>query len=272
MLHFIRLLPNQNLITEKKMPEYPPYTELEVYCKATECGIGDKLYTSVLIGDLQEAAEQSSHSLGYGTDFLKENSICWIILWMHIEIDRLPEWHEKFKIRTWSTGLEKLYYGREFEIYDSSGTRIGKASSTWILADWNTHRPVIANKRPELPSVVVQSPEFVFGESCPKITFPDKNKVAGDSDKPVIIKYADYTELDRNRHVNNSRYTAWAYDALFKSGYDVSAVKSISIMYNSEVKQGEKVELYISGKDGKLSVYGYKDADTKVFAAELVLC
>ena len=253
------------------MADYPPYTELEVYCKATECGIGDRLYASVLIGNLQEAAEQSSFSLGYGTDFLKENNICWIILRMHIEIDRLPLWHETFKIRTWATGLEKIYYGREFEVYDASGVRIGKATSTWILADWNTHRPVIANKRPELPPAFVQSNDLVFGKKCPKIEFPDKSDIAGTSDKPVIIKYADYTELDRNRHVNNSRYTAWAYDALFKSGYDVSSVREISINYNSEVRQGEKVELYIEDNGGKLAVYGYKDVDTKVFAAELKL-
>lgn len=253
------------------MTDYPPFTELEVYCKATECGIGDRLYASVLIGDLQEAAEQSSFSLGYGTDFLKENNICWIILRMHIEIDRLPLWHETFKIRTWATGLEKIYYGREFEVYDSSGNRIGKATSTWILADWNTHRPVIANKRPELPPAFVQSTDLVFGKKCPKIDLPDKADVAGASDKPVIIKYADYTELDRNRHVNNSRYTAWAYDALFKSGYDVSSVKEILINYNSEVKQGDKVELYIADNGEKLAVYGYKDADIKVFAAELKL-
>lgn len=253
------------------MPDPLPYTELEVYCKATECGIGDKLYASVLIGDLQEAAEQSSNTLGYGTDFLKENNICWIILRMHIEFDRLPLWHETFKIRTWATGLEKLYYGREFEVYDSEGIRIGKATSVWILADWNTHRPVIANKRPELPPPLVQSPDLVFGKPCPKIDFPDKSVIAEASDKPVIKKYADYTELDRNRHVNNSRYTAWAYDALFKSGYDVSAIKEISIMYNSEVKQGEKVELYIADNGEKLAVYGYKDENTKVFAAELKL-
>ena len=116
------------------MPDYPPYNEIEVYCKATECGIGDSLYTSVLIGDMQEAAEQSSYSLGYGTDFLKENNMCWIILRMHIEIERLPKWHETFKIRTWATGLEKLYYGREFEVYDSQGTRIGKAIFSFLSA------------------------------------------------------------------------------------------------------------------------------------------
>ena len=253
------------------MPEVQPYTELEVYCKATECGIGDKLYASVLIGDLQEAAEQSSNTVGYGTDFLKENNICWIILRMHIEIDRLLEWHETFKIRTWATGLEKIYYGREFEVYDSKGERIGKATSVCILADWNTHRPVIANKRPELPPPLVQSKDLVFGKPCPKVDFPDKSEVAGSSDKPVIIKYADYTELDRNRHVNNSRYSAWAYDALFKSGYDVSAIKEISINYNSEVKAGEKVELFICNEEGKVCVYGYKNIDLKVFAVEFTL-
>ena len=62
------------------MAETNKFTEMEVYCKATECGIGDKLYCSTLIGDLQEAAERSSYSLGYGTDFLKDNKMCWIIL------------------------------------------------------------------------------------------------------------------------------------------------------------------------------------------------
>ena len=91
------------------------------------------------------------------------------------------------------------------------------------------------------------------------------------NDKPVIIKYADYNELDRNRHVNNSRYTAWAYDALFKQGIDVSLIEDIIINYNSEVLAGEKVELFISQNIDKISVYGYKNTDTKVFAAELTL-
>ena len=42
-------------------------------------------------------------------------------------------------------------------------------------------------------------------------------------------------------------------------------------MYNSEVKQGEKVELYIADNGEKIAVYGYKDENTKVFAAELKL-
>ena len=253
------------------MSDNSKYTEMEVYCKATECGIGDKLYCSSLIGDLQEAAERSSNTLGYGTDFLKENSICWIILKMRLHFTELPSWHETFRIRTWATELDKFYYGRDFEIYSSDGRLIGMATSTWILADWNTHRPVIASKRPELPPPCIQDPRMVFGENCPKLRFPARNDIVGNSDKPVIIKYADYNELDRNRHVNNSRYTAWAYDALFKHGYDVSLVEDLVINYNSEVMAGEKVELFILEKDSKVCVFGYKDFDTKVFAAELTM-
>ena len=51
------------------MTEDVKFTDLEVYCKATECGIGDRLYCSTLIGDLQEAAERSSTSIGYGTKY-----------------------------------------------------------------------------------------------------------------------------------------------------------------------------------------------------------
>jgi len=253
------------------MSEIAKFTEMQAYCKATECGIGDKLYCSTLIGDLQEAAERSSNTLGYGTDFLKQHDICWIILKMRLQFTELPSWQEKFKIRTWANYIDKFYFGRDFEIFSADDRLIGKATSVWILADWNTHRPVIASKRPELPPTQIQDPRLAFGEKCPKIIFPDRNDVAGESEKPVVIKYADFNELDRNRHVNNSRYTAWAYDALFKCGYDVTRIEDLVINYNSEVKAGEKVELFISEKDGKLTVFGYKNIDTKVFAVEITM-
>lgn len=242
---------------------------LNVAAKATECGIGDKMFASVLIGDLQEAAEKGSYKTGYGTDFLREHDICWIILRMRLRFTRLPSWHEDFTIKTWFTGLEKISYGRDFEIIDRNGDQIGIATSTWILADWNTHRPVIARKRPELPEDRSAIDFKIFGENCPKLDFPDRDDISSMTDKPVILKYADFSELDRNRHVNNSRYTAWVYDALFKAGVDVSKVNEITINYNSEVKAGEKIELYITENNEGYRVYGYKNTDVKVFAAAL---
>ena len=148
------------------------FTEYEAFCKATECGLGDKMFCSALIGDIQEAGERGSDALGYGTPFLRDHGICWIILRMRLHFDTLPSWGDTFYIRTWANSLKKIYYGREFEIVDSSGNVIGMATSTWILADWNSHRPVIAGKNPDLPEYVLQGDAYVFGDECPKIKVP----------------------------------------------------------------------------------------------------
>ncbi|MCH4153074.1 MAG: thioesterase [Saccharofermentans sp.] len=245
------------------------YAQLDTYCKATECGMGDKLFASVLIGDLQEAAEHGSGNIGYGTEFLKTQNICWIILRMKLSFDRLPSWEEHFKVQTWATGIDRISYGRDFRIVDSEGNVIGRSTSTWILADWNTHRPVIARKRPELPVYDPEPALKVYGYDCPKLDFPDRSSFTGC--EPTIIKFADFSELDRNRHVNNSRYTAWAYDAVFKSGVDINIIKGLTINYNSEVHAGEKVELYVVSRQGYASVYGYKNNDVKVFCVEMEL-
>ena len=110
------------------MSDIPEYTNLELYCKATECGIGDKLYCSTLIGDLQEAAERGSYDMGFGTDLLKTNELCWIILKMRLNLVELPSWHDTFKIRTWGNYIDKFYFGRDFEIFSSDGRLIGRAS------------------------------------------------------------------------------------------------------------------------------------------------
>ena len=51
----------------------------------------------------------------------------------------------------------------------------------------------------------------------------------------------------------------------------MTLIEDLVINYNSEVKAGEKVELFISEKDGKLTVFGYKNIDTKVFAVEITM-
>lgn len=253
------------------MAEQDFYTDLPVYCKATECGIGDRLFASVLIGDLQEAAERSSNKDGYGTDFLRENNICWIILRMHLKFSRLPSWQERFTIRTWGTDLNKISYGRDFEIRAEDGSLLGQATSTWILADMNTHRPVIARKRPELPPYEPVDRPKVFGADCPKLVFPEREEVEKIKSKPVISKYADFSELDRNLHVNNSRYTAWAYDVLYKYGIDVDSVSEIIINYVAEVKAGEKVDLFLVEKEDSMLICGYKNEDVKAFCVEIRL-
>lgn len=242
---------------------------MDFYVKSTECSHDSVLSMAVLLGDLQEAADKGAFDTGFDRSVINSHNACWIILRMRVKMFRMPIWRERFFIRTWSTGCEKFYFDREYEIVDSSNSVIGIASSLWILADMNTHRPLIPSKVEGLPSVHPSCSDLVFGDRCSR-NMPIKL----DSEfVPIITKYADYSELDHNHHVNNTRYMAWTYDALYKFGFDVSKISEFSLSYISEVLPGEKVELYVKecSDSNKIIVSAFKNDDINVFDAEICI-
>ena len=241
------------------------YSELKFYTKSTDCGTDSCLSPYVLLSDLQETADYGAADTGWSREAIGEYNCCWIVLRYLISIKRLPSWKEEFTIRTWTRGAQKLFFGREFEVYDSHGECIISSSSVWILADKDTHRPVFPSALETLPQRLVQSERLAVGQNCPKLKIPVKPADI----KPVITKYADYSELDHNNHVNNTRYLAWIYDALYKGGFDIHSVNEININYVAEVKSGSKVDIYVDKSENGLFVYGYREDDTGVFVSEL---
>ena len=246
--------------------DIPEFSECSYYIKGTDCGPDDGILMSVLVGDIQEAAEKGASDCGFDTHDINKLNACWIVLRNRIHMIRIPKWRETITIRTWHTGVDKFYFGREYEIFDEAGSVIGYATSIWIIADINDHRPIVPGRTKGFDTAGSQNSKMVFGSPCPKLKTP-----ARPDEKPAIIKYADYSELDHNHHVNNSRYLAWIYDAIHKNGYDTAKINDININYLNEVKDSERVDVFVVPEEsGNIRVYGYKNDDIGVFAAELV--
>ncbi len=241
------------------------HSEVDFYTKSTDCGTDSCLAPHVLLSDLQETADKGAADTGWGREEIGKYDCCWIILRLRVNIKRLPKWREHFTVTTWSCGAKKLFFDREYEIFDENHELIGSGTSVWILADKETHRPVFPSKLTELPQRIVQSERMALGESCPKLKIP----VIDEDSEPLITKYADYTELDHNNHVNNTRYLAWVYDALYKGGYDVHGISDININYINEVKSGQKVEIFVQKSENGLYIFGIRDDDTGVFVCEI---
>jgi len=241
------------------------YSEIQFYTKSTDCGTDSCLAPYVLLENLQETADNGAADTGWGRDEIGEYGCCWIVLRCRLHINRLPSWREKYTVRTWSCGSRKIFFDREYEVYDEDHNLLAGATSVWILAEKDTHKPVSPSKLESLPQDVVQSDKLALGQTCPKLKLPRLSEEL----KPLITKYADYTELDHNHHVNNTRYLAWVYDALFKGGYDVHKVCDININYISEVKCGQKVDIYSIESEEGLLVFGYRDDSSGVFVCEI---
>ena len=73
-----------------------------------------------------------------------------------------------------------------------------------------------------------------------------------------------YSDVDSNRHVNNTRYTAWAMDCLPDELTFTQDLREIEINFNREARPGETVSLfhaedggshYVEGRVGDISIF-----------------
>lgn len=218
----------------------------------TETDIADRLHYHALCAMLQEAACLDVDHHGFGADIMDSYHACWLLLRMRVDMVKIPKWKDVIYIRTWSAGYQKVLFNREFAIFDGNKEEIGRATSVWIIAQQGDHRPV----RPStIPGMDMYASKEATEQKIDKL-FPLEEEKRGNAH--TLTRYADYSDIDRNMHVNNTRYIAWSEDS-FYSQQDVSTqISSMTINYASEVKPGEEVKIYRSNTDGGVQIDGFE--------------
>ena len=168
---------------------------------------------------------------------------------------------------------------RDFLLCDEQEEAFGIASTEWLIASRESHRP----QRPDR----VLPPERLPLLSVPVFDLKAQrlhDMVFTPSELPVLSRYADFSDIDRNHHVNNTRYIAWVMDALAafmlqhrtEQNDQLSIrVKSLDTQFVSEVGIGQKVHVYVQPDQKNHSLYRIEAqhaADRKtVFRAQVVL-
>ncbi len=224
--------------------------------RSSDIDFADQLQFSSLFAYLQEAAYRHAEQLGIGTACLDLLDLSWVLTKTSLRIDHLPHWGEQIQVRTWSRGAKKLTFARDFIV--SSGPAGGpylpfaRVSTEWLVIHKQTHRP----QRPESVldaanlAATAKATESVLEGPCPKVPIPAEREI-------ILKKSADFSEIDRNRHLNNTRYIAWAIDALYMSRWqDLSRlsnldvkpleIAAIDLNYLAEILPGKPVNLSVS--------------------------
>ena len=230
----------------------------------TDTDYQDRLQMNALFSMLQEAASCNATEHGWGFEKLDGEDYCWILLRMSVRMQRLPSWREKVHVDTWSRGADKLYFHRDFIIMDENKNRIGAATSIWILADRISHRPVRPDHVFSLEKTQFD-PVGVLPFEPPKLrtTYSAEEMASGEYASQTLVKYADFSEIDRNLHVNNTRYVAWSIDAAHRQSLEQGDIFGIDICYHAEIKFGEKVHLFIREDDPRVSIDGFCESTKK---------
>ena len=79
-----------------------------------------------------------------------------------------------------------------------------------------------------------------------------------------------FSQLDRNGHMNNTRYLDWLADLLPSDFHASHKVQEFTLCYLNEAKEGEEISLHYTLSDGPtLTVDALRETD-RIFSAQVI--
>lgn len=223
----------------------------------------EHLHMHALFGMLQEAAARNAEELGWGPVAMDDMNASWIILRMSVRLEKKPVLSERIFIETWSRGYERLLFIRDFLIYDSKDSIIGRATSSWIPIDKSSGKPIRPQFFDQISERAYNERKALFDHAVRLKPFVSDMEYAKDHIE-YIKKYADYSDIDKNLHVNNTRYIAWSMDAANFANLTQYDMLSADINYMCEIKHREKVYLFFASSDDEIRVDGIVEGTGKI--------
>jgi len=193
-----------------------------------------RIKPSAICNFLQETAWRDASRMGFGFEDVTEQNQVWVLVGLLLKVNYLPGWGSNIIVKTWPRKVDRLFAYRDFRVMTEQDDIIGGASSSWMLLDMDTRRP--------LPLNVLKN----------KMKYTDPES-ALDSDAPLLKTRTDYSEeftykvqygeIDYNGHVNNTRYIDWCMNALSQKFHSQRQFHQLEINFLSEVKGDEIITM-----------------------------
>ncbi|MDF7801188.1 thioesterase [Pontiellaceae bacterium B1224] len=208
------------------MPEWNMEFEIRSFDVGTSC----TARLPVFCRFMQEAAYLHAEHFGLGHSHLIPLNMAWVLARMRIEMERLPQWGESIKLRTWPSGRDRLFYYRDFEISDGRGDVLLRASTAWFIIDIEKRERTIPDwwNSSELPI----GPK-AFDSKISRL------KSCGCTEGEVLN--VNYGDLDLNGHVSNIRYVEWILNSLPLEFHQQHSIQTLEVNYLAEAVYGHSV-------------------------------
>lgn len=228
-----------------------PITDLHVDCFR-------RLRPAVLLYLIQEVSATHAARLGTGWEALAGKNLFWAIIRHQVEISRMPLAGETITLETWPMPTTRTAYPRATAAYDEKGNLLFRSHALWAFMDLKNRSMVLPGKSG------VEVPGILRGDELSAPT-----SIAPKAFENLCSHQVGYTLLDRNGHMNNTRYMEWVDDLLPAEFHREHVLRSLRICYLSEAREGQQVDLHWEkSEENILSVEARTGADSahRVFA------
>lgn len=220
---------------------------------------------SVLLHFAQEAAGGHCQALSLDWDTLAKRNLFWAVIRHRVQITRMPVAGDVLTVQTWPMPTTRSSFPRAVVAYDAQGNEVFRSISLWVLMDTNTRAMVLPGKSGIELTGMLRGCEL----SVPGSIVPQKSE-------NTVCRKVGYTELDRNGHMNNTKYMDWVDDLLTSQFHQAHTIREFSLCYLSEAREGQNIQLNWQLSDGPfLQVDAHRqrtdvpDKQERVFSAQV---
>lgn len=195
-----------------------------------------KLKLSSLFTYFQDISGLHSEELGMGMELLYEkHSVLWVLARIRVDVNRYPSWNDDITIETWPQKPSRMGFERDFLVRDQKGNILAKSISSWVVIDVKTRRlkPTKDIFIGYLPIIEERAIDCRLGGLKPQGPL-----------ELVSRRRVGYSDIDINRHLNNSKYVDFIMDSFGLEEHEKYHIKSIEVNYSKEALPGDTMAIY----------------------------
>ena len=226
--------------------------EYEVTDIAVDCY--GRMKPSMILFLAQEVAGRHCNLLSVDYDTLAAKRMFWAVTRHRVQITRMPVRGETIRIETWPMPTTRVAYPRSVIAYDAQGNECFRAISLWVLMDLDKRSMILPGK----------SGISVVG-TLRGLELDTPNGLVAKNLRCHQHRSVCFTDLDRNGHMNNTKYLDWISDLLPSQFHENHQPREMTVCYFSESREGQSLQLsWDFPEDGCLLVDAHRQQDDKL--------
>lgn len=211
--------------------------ERTYFLTPAECNPQGRMPITLLINRLIEVATLHANDVGIGYAYLVTRHETWVLSRVGVEMTRYPGVNENYTVRTWMSGINRLFSDRDFEILDGDGNTIGWARTVWAVLNTDNRQAADLSHMYHIREL------FPDDKTCEAAPLARLRPLA---EYETLHYRFTYCDIDFNRHVNSSRYIELLLNCRSLDFHDHNRLTRFEISYLHEAYYDEPVEVRLA--------------------------
>ena len=232
-----------------------------VYDNCVDCY--GRMKPSMLLYIVQEVAGRHFDRIAMDYDSLADTGMIWAIIRQKVQISRLPLRGEVLRVETWPMPTTRVAYPRSVVAYDADGNEVFRSISIWVLMDIQSRSMILPGKSGVAVDGMLRGNELASPNALPAKSLPNHRS-----------RMVCFTDLDRNGHMNNTKYLDWIDDLIPSPFHQQHELKELTVCYMSEAREGQTLDMHWGFlEDGAMQVDAHRisqEKDERIFSAKLL--